>query len=164
MSDRSPPHGRRGGAGVRRGKSRLIRPHHREAGDNGSVTAFVALLLVAMFVLLGLVLDGGSAVNAQQSAFDEAEQAARAGAGELSVDALRAGAVQLDAQAAVAAAESFTVAAGHPGIATVSNGVVRVEIRYRIRTEVLGIVGITSLPVSASASAVDLAGVAVGAP
>ncbi len=138
--------------------------HQGRSLDEGSVTAFVALLLVAMVVLMGLVLDGGSAINAQQSAFDEAEQAARAGAGRLSVDALRTGTVQLDPQAAVAAAEAFTVAAGHPGTATASNGVVRVEIHYRIQTEVLGLVGISSLPVSASASAVNVAGVTVASP
>jgi Flp pilus assembly protein TadG len=118
--------------------------------------------MVAMFVLLGLVVDGGSAVSAQQSALDEAEQAARAGAGALSVDALRSGSIQIDQQTAVATAEAFTVAAGHPGTATVSGGAVRVEIHYRIATDILGVVGITSLPVSASASAVDVAGVTTG--
>jgi Flp pilus assembly protein TadG len=132
--------------------------------DDGSVTAFVALLLVAMLVLMGLVIDGGSAINAQQSALDEAQQAARAGAGALSVDALRGGSVQIDQQAAVAVADAFTVAAGHPGTATVSGGVVRVEVHYRVATDILSIVGITTLPVSASASAVDVAGVTTGTP
>lgn len=132
--------------------------------DRGSVTAFVVLLLPAMFVLVGLVLDGGSALSAQQSAVDEAQQAARAGAGALSIDALRSGSVQVDDRAAVAAAESFTVAAGHPGTATVSGGVVRVEVRFRVPTAILGIVGITSLPVSAVATAVDVAGVTAGSP
>jgi Putative Flp pilus-assembly TadE/G-like len=132
--------------------------------EDGSVSAFVALLLVALFVLMGLVLDGGSAIRAGQSATDEAEQAARAGAGALSVDALRSGSVQIDQTNAVKAAELFTVAAGHPGTATVSGNTVSVEIHYRIPTEVLGIVGIGTLAVSASASAVDLSGVTQGTP
>ena len=37
------------------------------------------------------------------------------------------------------------------------------QIHYRVATEVLGIVGIHSLPVSAQASAVDVVGVAVSA-
>ncbi len=131
---------------------------------DGSISAFVVLLLVALMVLLGLVVDGGAALTAQQSAADEAEQAARAGAGALSVDALRSGSLQLDPAAAVAAAESFSAAAGHPGTATVSDGVVTVHIRYRVTTEVLGIVGIDSLPVSAVASATDVQGVTVGTP
>src|SRR5581483_8008697 len=58
-----------------RGRQRLQR-----RDDDGSVTAFVAVLLVALFALMGLVVDGGTAISAQQSAVDEAEQAARAGA------------------------------------------------------------------------------------
>jgi Flp pilus assembly protein TadG len=134
-------------------------------GDqDGSISAFVVLLLVALMALLGLVVDGGSALSARQSAADEAGEAARAGAGALSVQALRAGSLQLDPSAAVAAAESFTDAAGHPGTASVSGGVVTVQIHFRVPTQVLGIVGITSLPVSAEASATDIQGVTVGAP
>jgi len=128
----------------------------------GSISAFVVLLLVAITVLLGLVVDGGSALSARQSATDAAEQAARAGAGALSVEALRSGSLQLDPAAAVAAAETFAAATGHPGTATVSGDVVTVQIHYRMATKVLGIVGIDSLPVSAEASASDLQGVTEG--
>ena len=134
------------------------------SNHDGSISAFVVLLLVGCMALLGLVVDGGSALSARQSAADEAEQAARAGAGALSVDALRSGSLQLDPSAAVAAAESFAAGAGHPGRASVLGGVVTVEVSYRIPTEILGIVGITSLPVSAVASAVDVQGVTTGAP
>jgi Putative Flp pilus-assembly TadE/G-like len=132
--------------------------------EEGSISAFVVLFLVAVFVLMGLVVDGGSALTARQAAADEAEQAARAGAGALSVDALRSGSVQIDQTEAVAVAEAFTVAAGHPGTATVSAGKVMVEIHYRIPTEILGIVGIGTLSVSAAASAVDVRGITVGSP
>jgi hypothetical protein len=127
--------------------------------DRASITAFVALMLVALMALLGLVVDGGSAMTAQQAAAVEAEQAARAGAGALSIDALRAGSLQIDQSRAVAAAQQFMVAAGHPGTATASAGVVRVVVRYRIPTEVLGVIGIRTLAVSASASATDVQGV-----
>ncbi len=130
--------------------------------QEGSITAFTVLMLVAVFVLMGLVVDGGAVLSAQQAASDEAEQAARAGAGALSVNALRTGVVELNQEEAIAAAQKFTVAAGHPGIATVSSGVVTVVIQYRIHTEILGSVGVESLPVSASASAVDVQGVKVG--
>jgi Flp pilus assembly protein TadG len=135
-----------------------------EATETGSVSAFVVLLIVAVMAMMGLVVDGGRAMSAQQSAFDEAEQAARAGAGALSVSALRDGSVQIDPTAAVTAAEAFTVADGHPGVATVSDGVVRVQISYTIQTQVLGIAGISTLPVSASATAVDEEGVTEGSP
>ena len=128
--------------------------------DAGSISAFVVLLLVALFTLMGLALDGGTAISTQQAAYDEAEQAARAGAGALSVDALRSGSIEVDQQAAIADAEQYTIAAGHRGTATETNGVVTVHIAYRIPTVILGIVGIDTLPVSASASAVDIGGVA----
>jgi Flp pilus assembly protein TadG len=124
----------------------------------------VALLLVALVTLAGLVVDGGAAMSAHQAAVDEAEQAARAGAGALSTDALRSGSLVLDQDAAIQSAEAFTSAAGHPGTAAVAAGVVTVTIHYRIPTSVLGIIGITSLPVSATASAVDVQGVTVGTP
>ncbi len=130
--------------------------------QEGSISAFVVLMLMVVFVLMGLVVDGGTALSAQQAASDEAEQAARAGAGALSVSALRAGVVQLDQQEAVTRAEDFTVAAGHPGTATVSSGTVTVRIHYSIHTQILGLVRIDTLPVSASASAVNVQGVAVG--
>ncbi len=132
--------------------------------DRGSVSAFVALLLVALVALAGLVVDGGAAMSAHQAAVDEAEQAARAGAGALSTDGLRSGSLVIDQDDAIRSAEAFTSAAGHPGTAAVSAGAVTVTIHYRVPTSVLGIIGITSLPVSATASAVDVQGVTVGTP
>jgi hypothetical protein len=147
---------------ARRGQvSSRIHGSHRTTQE-GSISALVVLLLIALFALMGMVLDGGSALAARQSATDEAEQAARAGAGALSIDSLRSGSVELDQAAAVEAAEQFTVVAGHPGIATVAGGMVTVQIRYRIPTQVLGIIGVTTLPVVASASAVDVEGVTTG--
>lgn|GEM_PF-917024 len=132
--------------------------------DDGSLAPFVVLLLVALMALLGLVVDGGAALTAHQSAVVEAEQAARSGAGAISVDALRSGYVQLDPGSAVAAAERFAAAAGHPGTATVSGGVVTVRVNYSLPTTVLGIIGIRTIAVSAEASAIDLHGVTTGAP
>ena len=128
-------------------------------GDQASISAFVVLLMVALIALLGLVVDGGRAMTARQSAQDEAEQAARAGAGALSVDALRSGQLVLDQQTAVTDAVNFTVQSGHPGRATVSGDTVTVTVSYGVPTDVLGIVGVSSLPISATASAVDVDGV-----
>jgi len=124
--------------------------------------AFVLLLLVGLFALVGLVVDGGAALTAHQAAEVAAEQAARSGAGAIDVDALRSGTVQIDPAAAVVAAEQSAAAAGHPGTAEVNGAVVTVRIRYDVPTTVLGIVGIGSLGVTAVASAVDLHGVTAG--
>jgi Flp pilus assembly protein TadG len=152
------------GAGDSSHRPVMVRRPGSRGSEEGAVTAFVVLALVALLVLTGLVVDGGSAFVARQAAADEAEQAARAGAGALSVDALRSGTLQLDPPAAVAAAEAFTVAAGHPGTASVSGGVVTVSVRYRIKTVLLGMAGITSLAVSGTAAAVDVEGATGGPP
>ncbi len=120
--------------------------------------------MIGLMALLGLVVDGGAALTAHQAAEVEAEQAARTGEGAISVDELRAGTVQLDPAAAVVAAEQYTDAAGHPGTATVSGGVVTVRIRYQIPTTVLGVIGIRYLNVSAVGAAEDLHGVTTGLP
>lgn len=137
---------------------------HRSWDADGSLAAVVVLLLPMFGVLMGLVVDGGAAFTARQAAGVEAEQAARAGAGAVDMAQLRAGVVQVDPVAAVAAAERATVAAGHPGTASVAGGVVTVHVEYAVPTVILGMVGITSLHVRATASAVDVHGVAVGRP
>ena len=53
---------------------------------------------------------------------------------------------------------------GHPGTAVVADGVVTVRITYQVPTDILGIIGVDQLYVSAAASAVDVNGVARGAP
>jgi uncharacterized membrane protein len=130
--------------------------------DHGSVSAFVALFIFAAFVLMGLVIDGGSVLSARQAATDEAEQAARAGAGALAVNELRSGVVQINQQLAIEAAVNFTDIAGHPGTATVSGGVVTVVVKYRMPTAILGLIKVNTLPVMATASALDVRGVTVG--
>ena len=152
-------------AGTTRLAARVCRGGYRpRRDDDGALIAFVLLALIALMALLGLVVDGGAALTAHQAAEVEAEQAARAGAGAIDVDALRNGAVQLDPAAAIAAAERYAAASGHPGTATVTGGVVTVRIDYVVGTSVLGIVGIRTMPVSAVASALDLHGVTTGAP
>jgi alpha-ketoglutarate-dependent taurine dioxygenase len=130
--------------------------------NTGSVTAFSVVILLALFSVVGVVVDGGAALGAHQRTVDEVEEAARAGAGALSVAGLRRGSLELDDQQAISAAQAFTVAAGHPGRAWVVGQTVFVQVDYRQPTSILGIVGITSLPVSATASAVDVAGVTRG--
>jgi Flp pilus assembly protein TadG len=127
--------------------------------DKGSFTAFMAVFCVALFVLIGLVVDAGRAIAARSAAMAEAEQAARAGAGQLSVGALRAGQVEIDPVAAVQAADAYLEAVGQPGSASVVGQVVTVHISTDEPTVILGIVGINRIVVSVTASAVNVHGV-----
>lgn len=57
--------------------------------ERGSMSVFVVIFSVVVFLLAGLLVDGGSAINARLRAADIAEQGARAAADEIDVDRLR---------------------------------------------------------------------------
>jgi Flp pilus assembly protein TadG len=57
--------------------------------DRGSVSLFLSIFAIAAFVLLALLVDGGTALNAKMRAADIAEQAARAAANQVDVADLR---------------------------------------------------------------------------
>ncbi|WP_424529198.1 pilus assembly protein TadG-related protein [Sphaerisporangium viridialbum] len=58
--------------------------------DQGSMSVFVVIFSVVVFMLAGLLVDGGAAINARLRASDIAEQAARAAADQIDVENLRA--------------------------------------------------------------------------
>ncbi|MCG5218302.1 pilus assembly protein TadG-related protein [Streptosporangium soli] len=62
----------------------------RQPGDRGSMSIFVVLFSVVVFLLAGLLVDGGAAINARLRAADVAEQAARAAADTIDEEELRA--------------------------------------------------------------------------
>ncbi len=53
------------------------------------MSVFTVLFSVVVFLLAGLLVDGGAAINARLRAADVAEQAARAGADRIDVEHLR---------------------------------------------------------------------------
>src|SRR4051812_35349771 len=64
--------------------------------ERGSMSVFVVIFSVAVFLLAGLLVDGGAAINARLRAADIAEQGARAAADQIDVETLRAtGRIQL---------------------------------------------------------------------
>ncbi|WP_243717753.1 pilus assembly protein TadG-related protein [Actinomadura sp. KC345] len=60
-----------------------------ERGDRGTIALYTVLFTPIVFMLAGLLVDGGLAIHARQRAADMAEQAARAGANQIDADALR---------------------------------------------------------------------------
>ena len=58
--------------------------------ERGSMSVFVVIFSMTVFLLAGLLVDGGAAINARLKAADIAEQGARAAADEIDVDTLRA--------------------------------------------------------------------------
>lgn len=135
-----------------------LRPRS-SAPEAGSLTAFVVVSAVAIFLVMGLVVDAGRAFSARSSALEEAEQAARAGAGQLSVDAVRSGQFAIDPAQAVLAAEAYLAAISQPGFAVVSGQTVTVHIDTSESTVILGMIGVNRIGISVSASATDVHGV-----
>jgi len=83
----------RAGAAASRGPGR-DKPRRRgfwqRRRDQGSIGAMVAVLAPPIIGLIGLVYDGGLALEGRQRALDAAEQAARAAANQCNLVVLRA--------------------------------------------------------------------------
>lgn len=128
--------------------------------ERGQVTAMWAILASALFVLAGLVYDGGQILTARRDSNNLARQAARAGAQHLDEHSVRAGTPTLDAVAADAAAREF-LARRHlaPTAVIVAGASVTVTVEQRQPTPLLALVGITERTVTSTASARTARGV-----
>lgn len=132
------------------------RPVTPERRERGTATAFTLILVLAVIAFAGLVLDGGLAVSAKVAAISTAQSAARAGAQELDLQALRdSGQLRLDPARAQATAQDWLARAGATGTATATatTDTVTVTVTTRSRTQLLQLVGVDAIPVAATATA-----------
>jgi len=127
--------------------------------EHGALTAFVAIFSLSLFILIGLVVDGGRQVNLQGAVENDAQQAARVAAGQLSVEALRAGTISVSPQAAISAATDYLRNIGQSGTVSVAGARVTVTTRKTEPTLILSLIGIRRIEASATASALDVGGV-----
>jgi hypothetical protein len=129
--------------------------HDPRLRDRGSISAFVVVITITVLACAGLAVDGARVVGAKVAAADHAENAARAGAQELT--ALRGGgAPQLDVGRARGAAEAYLAAENLDGDVTVDGGRVTVTVRSTINTTLLSLAGISSKTVSATRSSAPI--------
>jgi len=134
-------------------------------GDRGQVTAFVATVMLALFVLAGLVIDGGYALAARRRAIDEANGAARAGGQAVDLAAYRAtGAFHLDPAGAIAAARAYMAPTGHEATVAIVGDRVQVRVTIAQPMALLGVVGIDELTVSGRGEARSVRGPGSPAP
>lgn len=127
----------------------------RVSGERGSVSAFVAVIAVALVMVAGMAYDGGQIVAAQATARDLAAGAARAGAQEVDLDVLRgSGEAILDPERATRAVEAFLEQAGQRGDAVVSGATVTVTVRIHQPMRILPVPDRT-VTATDSATAVD---------
>ena len=107
--------------------------------ERGSITAFVAVIAVAMLAGAGLLHDGAGLLTARREAFDVADQAARAGAQAVDLHRLRTTRQIEPTAAAASAARAYLREAGHRGSVSVSSTAVRVRVSVTYRPEILRI-------------------------
>lgn len=101
----------------------------RPKGEEGSVTAMVAVVALGLVMVAGLAYDGGQIVAAQATARDLAGNAARAGAQEIDVAELRSsGVTVLEPGRAAAAAEAYLARTGHTGRVSVEGAEITVSV------------------------------------
>lgn len=118
------------------------------------MTAFVVVLTIGILALAGLTLDGGLALSAKVRANGQAQAAARAGAQAIDLSAYRStGTLQLVPAQAVADAQGYLATVGASGSVTVSGDTVTVTVTATQGTQLLGLVGISSLTVHGTGSA-----------
>jgi Flp pilus assembly protein TadG len=116
----------------------------------------VWLLLVtagAFTLLLGLVVDGGAAIDARREAARTAEQAARVAADQLDTDSVRTGGADVAAAAAVAAAHRYLAGVDARGSVRVAGGLVTVTVTAREPVVFLSAIGLPAISMEQTATA-----------
>lgn len=127
-------------------------PRHNE---RGSISIWAVTATIVMVTLVGLAVDLGGQVHAQQRAHDVAAQAARAGGQQVqAAPAVEGRYVALDTVAARQAAEQFLASAGVEGTVTITGGTtLTVRVADTYEPTFLSIIGISDLTVTGDASA-----------
>lgn len=118
--------------------------------EDGTVSAFVAVLAVGLLAAAGLAYDGGAIITATAAARDTAAAAARAGAQQVDPIAAHTGTTTLDPDAAITAAEAFLATAGADGTVAVSGSTVTVTVTDH---QPMRILPLPARPINATASA-----------
>jgi hypothetical protein len=136
--------------------SRRSRSNRSCAADRGRVSVLFAALTVGVLVILGLGLDAGLALSGKARAYQLAADAARVGVSQgLDLPHYRAtGQARLDPGGATAAAQTRLELAGAETV-TVSSTAdeVSVTVWQSETTQLLGMIGIDTITVSAAATA-----------
>ena len=132
-----------------------------QRGEAGQVTAFVTVITMALVLATGLVVDGGRLIEAKRRVNNRAEQAARAGAQALSVEALRSsGAQVIDEDRARAAVRDYLGRAGSEGkVLSVTGDSVTVEVTESTSLLILGVAGLGDQGVMGTGTARNVRGV-----
>jgi Flp pilus assembly protein TadG len=124
-------------------------------GERGSISVWLALSSFVMVFLVGLAVDLGGQVHAQQRGHDLAAQAARTGGEEVQAGpAIEGRTLAIDTANARAAARRYLSTAGVTGTVSLTGGdTLTVTVHDTYETQFLGLIGINSLGVTSTATA-----------
>ncbi len=136
-------------------------PRHRfPASDAGQITAFVVVMMAALILLAGLVLDGGLTLSARERALGEAQEAARAGAQAINLAVYRKdGKLMLTPGQAVADARAYLADIGATGTASATANTVTVTVTIVQPMQILDAAGLREVTVHATATATPELGI-----
>jgi Flp pilus assembly protein TadG len=109
----------------------------RYRAEDGMVTVWSVVMVLACMAMVGLVLDGGVILRARSSAFDIAAESARAGAQELDQDALADGRIVVDAGAAHERIAAYLAAHDVNGDITITAETVTVTVHRQVGLQIL---------------------------
>lgn len=130
--------------------------------DEGSMALFVAIFTSFLFLLAGLVIDGGVAISGRQRAADEAEQAARHAADDVSTSTLHVGGDPRINAGACARAAAVIAQYGDaaPPLCAVAAGGTEVTVIVTIKTDakILSVIGFKQFTATSTATARPLGG------
>ena len=124
--------------------------------ERGSALSTGAVLLVTVFTLiLGIAVDLSGQVQTKRQANDVAAQAARIAGQQLDADRFldSGGRIRLSSSAARKAAQDYIEHAGMTGTVTIDGTEITVTATAQYNPVILPIVGIKTLPVTATADA-----------
>ena len=131
------------------------RQDKRGRDERGSISIWMVTSSFVMMVLVGLAVDLGGQVHAQQRARDLAAQAARTGGQQVqAAPAIEGRYLNVDVSAARSAAEAYLFAAGIDGTVSISGGdTITIDVTDTYEPRFLGLLGIDHLDVTGTATA-----------
>jgi Flp pilus assembly protein TadG len=128
----------------------------RRPSDRGTLTLFTVIAAIGLLAALGFVVDAGEKLQAGQQARAIAEEAARAGAGQVNKSAAYAsgGTFTTDPGQAVAAADAYLSHSGHTGSVIVTgNHTIQVTVTVTEPAIFTTIIGISQMSATETATA-----------
>lgn len=127
--------------------------------DTGSISVFAVIIVMALILAAGLVLDGARLLAARREAGDIAGNAARAGAQAVDERALRDGTAAVDPVGGRDAVARHLASTPATGRARIVGDTVTVAVRMPVRMLLLGLGGVRDTTVGATRRARAVRGV-----